>query len=62
MESIYTELALDWSKNEGARTDNAFSPISEVCDGRVSPSKIAYFLGKKIQPEMFFLCVKKIHF
>ena len=36
MESIYTELALYGSKNECARTDNVFSPISEVCDGTVS--------------------------
>ena len=31
MESIYTELALYGSKNECARTDNAFSPIFEIC-------------------------------
>ena len=36
MESIYTELALYGSKNDCARTDNVFSPISEICDGRVS--------------------------
>ena len=36
MESIYTELALYGSKNECARTDDVFSPISEVCDGTVS--------------------------
>ena len=36
MESIYTELALYGSKNECARTANAFFPISEFCDGRVS--------------------------
>ena len=33
MESTYTELALHWRKNVFARTDNVFSPISEVCDG-----------------------------
>ena len=38
MESIYTELALYGSKNECARTDNVFSPISEVRDGTVSLS------------------------
>ena len=36
MKSISTELALNWSKNECARTENVFSPISEVCDGTVS--------------------------
>ena len=36
MESIHTKLALYGSKNECARTDNVFSPISEVCIGKVS--------------------------
>ena len=36
MESKYTKLPLYGSKNECARTDNVFSPISEVCDGTVS--------------------------
>ena len=36
MKSIYTELALYGSNNECARTENVFSPISEVCDGTVS--------------------------
>ena len=36
MESIYTDFALYGSKNECARIDNVFSPISEVCDGTVS--------------------------
>ena len=36
MESIYTDLALYGRKNKGARTDNVFSPIFEVCDGTVS--------------------------
>ena len=36
MESIYTELAIYGSKNEFAKTDNVFSPISEVCNGTVS--------------------------
>ena len=35
MESVYTELALHGSKNECARTDTVFLPISEVCDGTV---------------------------
>ena len=39
MERIYNKLALYWSKNECAKTDNVFSPISEVCDGTVSLSK-----------------------
>ena len=33
---MYTESALYRSKNECARTENAFSPISQVCDGTVS--------------------------
>ena len=36
MESTYTELALYGSKNECARTDTVFLPISEVCDSTVS--------------------------
>ena len=36
MESIYIELALYGSKNECARTENVFSPISEVCNSTVS--------------------------
>ena len=36
MESIYIELALYGSKNECARTDTVFLPISEVCDDMVS--------------------------
>ena len=36
MESTYTELALYGSKNECARSDTVFFPISEVCDGTVS--------------------------
>ena len=36
MESIYTELALYGSKDECARTDHVYFPISEVCDGTVS--------------------------
>ena len=38
MESICAELALYGRKKEYARTDNVFSPISEVCDGTVSLS------------------------
>ena len=33
MESMYVELALYRNKNECARTDNVFFPISEVSDG-----------------------------
>ena len=40
MESISTELALYGTRNECVRTDNVFSPISEVCDGRVSLAKV----------------------
>ena len=36
MESIYTKLALYDSKNECARTDTVFLPISEVCDETAS--------------------------
>ena len=36
MESIFTELALYGSKNEFARTDHVFPPISVVCDGTFS--------------------------
>ena len=39
MRSIYTELALHGIKNECARTDIVFLPISEVCDGTVSLEK-----------------------
>ena len=39
MESIRTELALYGSKNECARTETVFLPISEVCDGTVSLGK-----------------------
>ena len=38
MESIYSKLALYGSRNECSRTDDVFSPISEVCDGTVSHS------------------------
>ena len=51
MESIYTELALYGSKNECARTDNVIFPISEVCDGTVSLSKLSeilYYLYNKM--------------
>ena len=36
MDIICTKLALYWSKNECARTENVFFPISEVCNGTVS--------------------------
>ena len=36
MEIINTVLALYGSKNECARTDNVFMPISEVCNGTIS--------------------------
>ena len=39
MESIYNELTLDGSKNERARTDNVFLPMSDVCNGTVSRDK-----------------------
>ena len=40
MDSIYTELALYGSKNECTRTDTVFLPVSEVCDGKVSLTKL----------------------
>ena len=40
MESINTELALYGSKNECARTDTVFLPISEVCNGTVSLTEV----------------------
>ena len=36
MRNIYAELALHGIKNECARTNTVFLPISEVCDGMVS--------------------------
>ena len=39
MKSIYSELALYGRANQCARTDNVFSPISEVCDDTVSLSR-----------------------
>ena len=39
MEGIYAESALYGSKNECARTDTVFLPISEVCNGTVSLNK-----------------------
>ena len=36
MASMYTELVLYGSKNECARTDTVFLPISEVCNSKVS--------------------------
>ena len=36
MGNMYTKLALYGTKNEFARTDNVFIPISEVCNGTVS--------------------------
>ena len=52
MEIIFTEVALYESKNECARNDNVFSPISEVCDGMVS-------LSNQIQSNVY-KCVFKL--
>jgi hypothetical protein len=41
MEGIYADLAIHGRKNEFARTDTVFLPISEVCDGTVSLGKIS---------------------
>ena len=61
MESTYSELALYASKNLSLRSDNVFSPISEVCKGTVSLKifatnsleKICFCLG---QHEVRFVC------
>ena len=50
MESIYTKLALYGSKNECARTDTVFYPISEVCDGTVSLGLISGLIDGLISP------------
>ena len=56
MESIYTELALYGSKNECARTDTVFLPISEVCDGKVSLKNLQLsFSNPKQKNFRFFL-------
>ena len=48
METTYPELALCSSKNECAKTDTVFVPISEVSEGTVSLTDIdictLYFL------------------
>ena len=46
MESICTKLALYWSKNEYAMTENVFFPISEVCNDTVSLTQA--YLRKKL--------------
>ena len=48
MESKYTELDLYGSKNECARTDTVFLPISEVCDGKVSLGCLLSFFFNEI--------------
>ena len=47
MESTYTKLAHYGSKNECGRTDNVFSPISEICNGTVS------LITQKLQKNSF---------
>ena len=49
MECIFTELALYPSKNECARTDTVFLPISEVCDGTVTLSIAG---AREAQPDL----------
>ena len=44
MESIYPELALYGSKNEFARTDTVFFPLSQVCTTVVTLG-VCTFLG-----------------
>ena len=53
MESIYTKLALDGSKNRCART-SVFSPISVVCNGTVLEKK-----GSKEYFPFFFVIIHK---
>ena len=51
VESIATELALYGSKNECARTDHVFSPISEVSNGTVSLTNVCIE-----QPQLHWVC------
>ena len=63
MESIYTELALYGSKNECARTENVFFPISEVCDGTISLESggvVSEFLYRARKCPVCFVTLKKI--
>ena len=64
MECMYTKLALYGSKNECARTDYVFSPISQVCDGLISLLRITTINLRQIKSHMwgiqsFFLSAKK---
>ena len=58
MEIMYTELALYERTNLCARTDNIFSPISEVCNGTVSlisltiNENLSYIKPKKISSHL----------
>ena len=51
MESIFTKFALYESKNECVRTDNLFSPISEVCDGTVSLNKYSWVVVEVVETD-----------
>ena len=50
MESIYTKLALYGRKNESARTDTVFLPMSEVCNGTVSLESLALYCLLRKRP------------
>ena len=56
MKSIYTELALYGTKNEGAKTEKVLFPISEVCDGTVSLKRIKLSIHRLVYRwTLFFL-------
>ena len=62
MESVYTKWAPYGIKNECARTDIVFFPISEVCDGTVSLSIVGWSQTstscRKLSPKLFNICYK----
>ena len=55
MKSIYTELAVYGSKNLCARTENFFSPISEVCNGTVSLHSFAK--SPSLYYNLYLVCI-----
>ena len=57
MERIYTKLALYGSKNECAKPDTVFLPISEVCDCTVSLINVilSYKTDKEIRCQKYII-------
>ena len=55
MESIHPELALYGRKNECARTDTVFFPISEVSEGKVSLTILRMFIYVVVKIRMTLL-------